>query len=1464
MALVLKDRVKETSTTAGTGTITLAGAVAGFQSFAAVGNGNTTYYAIVDPTTGDWEVGIGTYTASGTTLSRTTVLSSSNSGALVNFVANTKDVFVTYPSEKAVWQDGSDVVVQQSFGAITATSAALTTGTVSTLPSSNTDIANKQYVDTVSASGIHYHEPVYVESPDTAGNLNATYNQPGGAGVGVGATLTNAGTQVALTIDGVLMTVGKRVLIYNQTSQFQNGVYTVTTVGSGSTNWVLTRATDADTYSPFSPNALGQGDAFFVTNGLTGAGETYICNTVGTITFGTTAITFAQISDATLYTAGTGLTLSGTEFSITPTGTAGTYGSASQVPVLTTNASGQVTSVTNTSIAINGSQVSGNISGSAGSVANSLTFGTYLTGGTYNGSAAVTATVDATSANTASKVVARDSSGNFSAGTITATLSGSATSATTATNLAGGAANQLVYQTGSGTTSFATAPTSSSTYLYWNGSAFAWGAITSGTVTSITAGAYLTGGTITTSGTIAVDATSANTASKVVARDASGNFSAGTITASLSGNASTATTAVTLTSTQSNWGGTGVLANVVGLLGWKNYSNNHVIFDASAGTSPSGTSVNNSNAQVAWTGTYPTLMGWNGSNTYGVRVDSARVADSAGAVDYNALTNKTGGTGTYTTSGDYRAPIFYDSDNTGYYVDPNSTSNIYNLTIKGVMGNGTPPLVLSPVSSSGSFQWASTSFSTGLGSGQTMIHMLGYSTGAGNSGYLGFNYTSSGSGSNYVSLGLYDNNNIFRVYHNTYSEASGSMRAPLFYDSDNTAYYIDGNSISSLYGLGIRGDQASTATENQIFFWALNTTTSAIGFKANGGYFPNPTGAGDGYNTYFTMDTPGRGWVFREGAGGSVFTASYTSGWILNNGNWQANASMRAPLFYDSNNTAYYVDPAGTTVLYYANFQAGSAGSSSNGVTAIKIAGLSNYDSLELGVQSNYDAQLRTYGNNIHYYAGHWRTAGTTATENHQHYWYTSQIGSTNWSTWKMQLTADAILYVTGSVRAPIFYDSDNTGYYVDPAGTSVLGILNATTSNSVGAISYFENTNTATSAYTEVHVRNGSRRLVLGSSLNYSDVEWQGSWVYSNDNPLKLKSQNSAVEIYAEGFTNAYRAARFFNSAIYLDRSTTITTAVYAPIFYDSSDTNYYVNPNGNSSLYNLSLSNFANGNQSYPGIIISGNTSYNYNFQNGSWTSSITAGYLANCADQWEFAIHDSGERVASAFILYGGGSNYLLMGRDIGWGTTYVQAASSFRAPIFYDSNDTTYYIDPNSTSYSVYTNGIVSSGTGTAGGFQNVTYTYGRNRIWSFGNADSYGIAYFQGGGGYGGSDSIGMHFGTTSSDCQFIFRSNSDFIAKGNVTAYSDERLKTDWSDVGAGFVEALAKVKSGTYTRTDTGARQAGVGAQSLQTVLPETVLDEGPHLAVAYGNAAMVSAVELAKYVTALEQRISQLEARL
>ena len=108
MALVISDRVKETTATSGTGTYTLGGAVTGFETFTAnLSDGDTTYYACTDNT--DFEVGLGTFTASGTTLARTTILASSNSGSAVNWGAGTRTVFCTLPAAKTVFLDGSNV-----------------------------------------------------------------------------------------------------------------------------------------------------------------------------------------------------------------------------------------------------------------------------------------------------------------------------------------------------------------------------------------------------------------------------------------------------------------------------------------------------------------------------------------------------------------------------------------------------------------------------------------------------------------------------------------------------------------------------------------------------------------------------------------------------------------------------------------------------------------------------------------------------------------------------------------------------------------------------------------------------------------------------------------------------------------------------------------------------------------------------------------------------------------------------------------------------------------------------------------------------------------------------------------------------------------------------------------------------------------------------------------------------------
>ena len=141
-------------------------------------------------------------------------------------------------------------------------------------------------------------------------------SQTARANTGVGATLTNAGANAAISIDSVALASTNRVLVQGQTNQFENGIYTVTTVGDGSTAWVLTRATDEDTYSPTATTSLGYGDYFFVQQGLSYAGSSYVVTSpVGEILFGLTNIQFSQFSASGSYSAGNGIAINGTVIS---------------------------------------------------------------------------------------------------------------------------------------------------------------------------------------------------------------------------------------------------------------------------------------------------------------------------------------------------------------------------------------------------------------------------------------------------------------------------------------------------------------------------------------------------------------------------------------------------------------------------------------------------------------------------------------------------------------------------------------------------------------------------------------------------------------------------------------------------------------------------------------------------------------------------------------------------------------------------------------------------------------------------------------------------------------------------------------------------------------------------------------------------------------------------------------------
>ena len=357
------------------------------------------------------------------------------------------------------------------------TDIATTTGTISSTPTGPTSIVNQAYVDAI-AQGLSFKAP-------------ANYTTTGNITLSGLAVQSNGDWSVALT-------AGMRILVKNQTASADNGIY-LAAAGA----W--TRSLDANTYDELLAAYL------FILSGTLGGSAWVNSNSPGG-TLGVTPITFVQFSNTALYTAGTGLTLAGYQFSITPVGTAGTYGSASAVPVFVTNASGQITSVTNTSIAITNAQVSG-----LGTMSTQNANSVAITGGSINAT-----TVGATTAAAVTGTVVTASSYFSGPGTnLTGTASGlsiggnaatatSATSATTATNLAGGASGSLPYQSAPSTTIFLAAGSNGQVLTLASGVP-SWATPTTGTVTSVSGTGTVSGislsGTVTSSGSLTLGGT---------------------------------------------------------------------------------------------------------------------------------------------------------------------------------------------------------------------------------------------------------------------------------------------------------------------------------------------------------------------------------------------------------------------------------------------------------------------------------------------------------------------------------------------------------------------------------------------------------------------------------------------------------------------------------------------------------------------------------------------------------------------------------------------------------------------------------------------------------------------------------------------------------------------------------------------------------------------------------------------
>ena len=1486
------------------------------------------------------------------------------------------------------------------------TSIALTTGTVSTTPTSGTDIVNKAYADSI-ASGINFHQSVRLA---TAAALPAnTYNN--GAS-GVGATLTG-NANGALTVDGVAAVVGNRILVKDEVTQANNGVYTVTQVGSGAAVYILTRATDFDSAGS-GVDQIDAGDFFLVTAGTTQSNTSWVQQTPLPIVVGTTAIVFTQFAAPVLYSAGTGLTLAGTVFSITNTGvSASTYGSASSVPVIAINAQGQVTSASNSSISIAGSQItSGTVaianggtgatsaptaltnlgaypaSNPSGFTSNTgtvtsvnLTAGTgvSVSGGPVTTSGSITVT------NTApDQVVALTGAGattvtgtypNFTisspasgAGTVTSidvsggttglttsggpvTTSGTITLAGTlnvanggtgATTLSSGyllkgngtsaVSASVVYDTGTnvfiggttgggkfnvkeGSTNFevntsgvsadllaydrgasaykllkfrgseftfnpgdvekvridtvgnlglnTTTPSEkieafgadASIIVHYSGQSRGGIAALSGarialtTTTSgddlvfgyagspITSGGFvprmtidngtgsITGstdfrapifydsdntayytdpastsvvntvqyginytsgggggriipstgspyslrqefgsdnsgwrygiaknvsGTVTIqfyvedSGTVAATGDfrapifyDSNNTAYYVDPASTSNLVGLTVANTITGNAATATN---LSTVRTNWSTNGTITAVVGQLAWKNYGNNHTIFDASQSTSPDGGAVNNTNAAVAWAGTYPTLMGWNGATTYGVRVDSARVADSASAVDFNNLTNKTGGTGTYTTSGDFRAPIFYDSNNTAYYVDGGGVSSLYQINT-GIGINLTGGLALN-------------------GSGATLANSIGARLGE-NYGPL-WNCDNSATWHHQVINGsmlcgfLASGTN----WGSGKVVANSDMRATLFYDYSNTAYYIDPNAGSNVLG-DFRVNQNGAAGIQ------LLSTTGTQSLWIRTGYDGAPTPSVSATNVQFQS----------SGSSGGSFTfySGNTLALTVTGDYAQGGGSLRAPLFYDSDNTAFFVDPNSTSVLSVVRantlqFSSGNQAADLNNASYFILRDPTANPAIYLGGAdpANY------YDNTTH--------------------WFRTRAGGNM-----------AIINSSG-LQAPIFYDLANTGYYGDFAGTS--NIFNLTISGT------------------------GNKYLVIQSTdSGEAMVRYLGatgpSW-YVGKRTTSQVVDTASFHFYSE-------SAGATVAGIDVSGNMLASGSMRAPIFYDTNNTAYYWN--------------FADAAGSFISTIITG---FAY-FQSNRDTSSNSAPLQAYSTGGLgaTMAFHRAGYYAVNMgldadniFRIGGWSASNGLIQLDMSGNFT---ALTSSRAPIFYDSDNTGFYINPNSTSA---VSGAILIGPNTSGKYTRFGGNGGATDVATV--SASNGNLHLDAEAGF----NIYLAWYNTST-----VNVGGAIVANGNITAFSDIRVKDNVETIPSAL-DKLDQIRGVTYTRTDLEdkeRRYAGVIAQEIEQVLPEAVFENEEYKSVDY-NATIALLIQAVKELT---NKVKALEAK-
>ena len=434
--------------------------------------------------------------------------------------------------------------------------------------------------------------------------------------------------------------------------------------------------------------------------------------------------------------------------------------------------------------------------------------------------------------------------------------------------------------------------------------------------------------------------------------------------------------------------------------------------------------------------------------------------------------------------------------------------------------------------------------------------------------------------------------------------------------------------------------------------------------------------------------------------GGYVGTANHTD--VVVNNNLFANVSMRAPIFYDSNDTGYYLDPNGTSNLSRLLVPNASSGAS-------LIVGNNNTsriidDNARKGLVVNADYYPHIYvnalssaSNDVHgavismtgvLSAGGYRRWGMGIAntdpsalswgwwdnESNPHYSVGGTLGYTNTGS-RMWLDTGGNLQTTGSMRAQIFYDSQNTAYYVDPNGTSQLSTVYA------GAL-----------YGSDVYTNGGWFR----NHSNNNGIYWSGTgWHLMPENGADFRfhsgsNSESAIRMETNGTTRGYVYADSGNNIGFLNQNRTWRLRVQsdggvesfgdfrAPIFYDSNDTAFYVDPNSSSRVRNLYVGD------SGSNWVDTGGWGTQFHVSNGP--HSILKVFARNEGIETGLFSHVGGQSKVGSFSNHDfsvvrNWNDRMTFYSGYTYANGYLQAADSLRAPIFYDSADTTYFLDPN---------------------------------------------------------------------------------------------------------------------------------------------------------------------------------------